>query len=59
MGFGAFGAASGLGGRPGAVNAALFAAAMLAHDHPAVADALAAFRARQTEEVASHDDPRK
>jgi 5-(carboxyamino)imidazole ribonucleotide mutase len=46
-------------GNAGAVNAALFAAAMLAHDHPAVADALAAFRARQTEEVASHDDPRK
>ena len=46
-------------GNAGAANAALFAAALLAHDHPPVADALAAFRARQTEEVASNDDPRK
>ena len=46
-------------GNAGAANAALFAAALLAHDHPAVADALAAFRARQTDEVASNDDPRK
>jgi len=46
-------------GNAGAANAALFAAAMLAHDHPAVADALAAFRARQTDDVAANDDPRK
>jgi 5-(carboxyamino)imidazole ribonucleotide mutase len=46
-------------GNAGAANAALFAAAMLANEHPAVADALAAFRARQTDEVASNDDPRK
>jgi 5-(carboxyamino)imidazole ribonucleotide mutase len=46
-------------GNAGAANAALFAAALLAHDHPAVADALAAFRARQTDEVAANDDPRK
>jgi 5-(carboxyamino)imidazole ribonucleotide mutase len=46
-------------GNAGAANAALFAAAMLAHDHPAVASALAAFRARQTDDVASNDDPRK
>ena len=41
----------------GASNAALFAAAMLG-DQPAVARALADFRARQTEEVARNDDPR-
>jgi 5-(carboxyamino)imidazole ribonucleotide mutase len=46
-------------GDAGAANAALFAAALLAHDHPAVSDALAAFRARQTDEIASNDDPRK
>ena len=46
-------------GNAGATNAALFAAAMLAHDHAAIAAALAAFRARQTEDVASNDDPRK
>ena len=31
---------------------------MLANDHAAIA-ALAAFRARQTEDVAGNDDPRK
>jgi len=46
-------------GKAGAVNAALFAAAMLAADHPAIASALARFRAQQTDEVASNDDPRK
>ena len=46
-------------GNAGAANAALFAAAMLANEHPAIADALAAFRARQTDDVASNDDPRK
>ena len=46
-------------GNAGAANAALFAAALLAHDHPVIADALAAFRARQTDDVASNDDPRK
>ena len=46
-------------GNAGAANAALFAAAMLAADHPAVAEALAAFRAKQTDDVASNDDPRK
>ena len=33
----------------GAANAALFAAAMLAHDHPEVARQLAEFRTRQTQ----------
>ena len=46
-------------GESGAANAALFAAAMLAADHPALADALAAYRARQTQDVAANDDPRK
>jgi len=36
-------------GAAGAANAALFAAAMLAHDHPQVAEQLRAFRERQTE----------
>ena len=36
-------------GAAGAANAALFAAALLAHDHPNVARRLAAFRAQQTE----------
>lgn len=45
-------------GSAGAANAALFAAAMLAADHPAIGEALAAFRARQTEDVLAHGDPR-
>ena len=46
-------------GTAGAANAALFAAALLAGAHPAIAGALAAFRARQTAEVAGNDDPRR
>ncbi|TLX22047.1 5-(carboxyamino)imidazole ribonucleotide mutase [Thermomonas fusca] len=46
-------------GNAGAANAALFAAAMLANDHPQIAEALAAFRAKQTEDVVAHDDPRR
>jgi 5-(carboxyamino)imidazole ribonucleotide mutase len=46
-------------GTAGAANAALFAAAMLAADHPAIAQALSAFRAQQTADVAAHDDPRR
>jgi 5-(carboxyamino)imidazole ribonucleotide mutase len=46
-------------GNAGAANAALFAAAMLASDHPAISDALAAFRTKQTDDVANNDDPRK
>jgi 5-(carboxyamino)imidazole ribonucleotide mutase len=45
-------------GQAGAANAALFAAAMLAHDIPAIGAALDAFRARQTEDVMRNDDPR-
>jgi phosphoribosylaminoimidazole carboxylase, PurE protein len=46
-------------GNAGAANAGLFAAALLASDYPAIGAALAAFRARQTEDVMAHDDPRK
>ena len=46
-------------GNAGAANAALFAAALLAHEYPEIGDALAAFRAKQTDDVANNDDPRK
>ena len=46
-------------GNAGATNAALFAAAMLAADHPDVAKALEAFRAHQTADVIGSDDPRQ
>ena len=46
-------------GNAGAANAGLFAAAMLAPQHPAIAAALDAFRQRQTEDVIAHDDPRQ
>ena len=45
-------------GNAGAANAALFAAAMLAHDDVGIAAALAAFREKQTDDVAANDDPR-
>ncbi|KAF1720757.1 5-(carboxyamino)imidazole ribonucleotide mutase [Pseudoxanthomonas wuyuanensis] len=46
-------------GNAGAANAALFAAALLAPEHPAIGAALDAFRARQTDDVMAHDDPRQ
>ena len=46
-------------GNAGASNAALFAAAMLASSVPAIGEALDAFRKRQTDDVATNDDPRK
>lgn len=46
-------------GRAGAVNAALLAAAMLGNRHAAIRDALKAYRARQTEQVLGHPDPRE
>ncbi|MEO6264107.1 MAG: 5-(carboxyamino)imidazole ribonucleotide mutase [Luteimonas sp.] len=46
-------------GNAGAANAALFAAAMLATTDATIAAALAAFRDKQTGDVASNDDPRK
>lgn len=45
-------------GRAGAVNAALFAAAILATEDGAVADALERYRREQTRRVASVGDPR-
>ena len=45
-------------GPAGAANAALFAAALLAHDRPDVAAALEAFRREQTESVLAQPDPR-
>lgn len=45
-------------GEPGAKNAALLAASILALKYPRVRQALAAFRARQTGVVLSHSDPR-
>ena len=45
-------------GNAGASNAGLFAAALLAADDPDIAAALAAFRERQTRDVAANDDPR-
>ncbi len=45
-------------GNAGAANAALFAAAMLAAEDAKIADALAAFRRKQTEAVQASDDPR-
>ncbi|MFC0678894.1 5-(carboxyamino)imidazole ribonucleotide mutase [Lysobacter korlensis] len=46
-------------GNAGAANAALFAAAMLAPQHPQIGAALDAFRQRQTDEVCNNDDPRQ
>jgi len=45
-------------GAAGAANAALFAAALIAYDHPGVREALAAFRSAQTREVIDNADPR-
>jgi 5-(carboxyamino)imidazole ribonucleotide mutase len=46
-------------GKAGAVNAALFAASLLALEDKKIAGALAEFRAAQTEKVLSKPDPRK
>ena len=46
-------------GNAGAANAALFAAALLAPEQPTIAGALEAFRRKQTDDVAAHDDPRR
>ena len=45
-------------GRAGAKNAALFAAAVLANKYPPVRQAVLAFRAKQTQDVLEHPDPR-
>jgi len=44
-------------GEPGAKNAALLAAAVLAGRHPPLLDALRAYRERQTAEVLAQPDP--
>ena len=46
-------------GTPGAVNAALLAAAILGAKHPAVREAVRRFRAAQTSAVLAAPDPRK
>jgi 5-(carboxyamino)imidazole ribonucleotide mutase len=46
-------------GKPGAVNAALFAAAVLANDYAEVQTALQQYRTAQTQKVLAHNDPRK
>jgi 5-(carboxyamino)imidazole ribonucleotide mutase len=45
-------------GRAGAVNAALFAAAVLGAKHPEFRQALEAYRSKQTQAVLDHPDPR-
>lgn len=45
-------------GRPGAINAALFAAAILARKYPPIHEALQQFRQRQTENLLANTDPR-
>jgi 5-(carboxyamino)imidazole ribonucleotide mutase len=46
-------------GAAGAANAGLFAAALLAPEHPAVRAALETFRAKQTRDVLDKPDPRQ
>jgi len=46
-------------GKSGAVNAALFAAAILANKYPKVRDALHRYRKAQAQAVLAHPDPRK
>ena len=46
-------------GRAGAVNAALLAAAILANEDTAIADALDTFRKDQTDKVLADSDPSK
>ena len=43
----------------GAINAALFAAAILAATHPEVGEALRAFRQAQTDKILADPDPRQ
>jgi len=46
-------------GRAGAINAALFAAAILANKYPAIQSALKQYRAKQTQTVLDKSDPRE
>jgi 5-(carboxyamino)imidazole ribonucleotide mutase len=45
-------------GRPGAVNAALFAAAILANKHPRIRDAVRRYREEQARNILAQPDPR-
>ena len=45
-------------GRAGAINAALFAAAILALKYTGIRETLQTFRARQTQNILAHPDPR-
>jgi 5-(carboxyamino)imidazole ribonucleotide mutase len=45
-------------GKPGAINAALFATAILAVKHPTYAEALKTFRANQAKAILDNTDPR-
>jgi 5-(carboxyamino)imidazole ribonucleotide mutase len=45
-------------GRPGAVNAALFAAAILANKYPKVRDAVRKYRDDQARAILANPDPR-
>lgn len=45
-------------GKAGAINAALFAASILARHHPDIAAAVSTFRRRQTDAVLARRDPR-
>ena len=45
-------------GKPGAINAALLAAALLGNQYPAIREAVRQFRDRQTATVLSQPDPR-
>ena len=44
-------------GRAGAINSALLAAAILGNKHPKIAEALRAYRAKQTQTVLDNSDP--
>ena len=44
-------------GKPGAINAALLAAAMLAHEYPEIRNALKQYRDNQTASVLQNPDP--
>lgn len=46
-------------GQAGAINAALLAASILSHDHPAIRQAYDNFRREQTDKVLQQPDPRK
>jgi 5-(carboxyamino)imidazole ribonucleotide mutase len=46
-------------GKPGAINAALFAAAVLAHEHADIQTALNTYRENQTQRVLSKPNPEK